>query len=101
MRLTQHQITTFKRVGEEVFGPDAQLYLFGSRVDERRAGGDIDLYVVGFDRPTEQQIEAKLRFLSKVKLSIGDQRIDLVFSPAPGQSFLPIHQQAEKTGVLL
>jgi uncharacterized protein len=101
MRLTQHQIVTLKRVCSEIFGSEARLYLFGSRVDDRRAGGDIDLYLVGFDRSVGQQLEAKLRFLTKVKLALGERRIDLVFAPAQGQPQLPIHLQAEQTGVLL
>lgn len=101
MRLTTRQIETFKHVAGEIFGPRARLMLFGSRVDERRSGGDIDLYVVGFNGSLQQQVEAKLRFLSRIKLELGEQRIDVVFSPTEGQSRLPIHEFAEQTGVFL
>lgn len=101
MRLTSRQIATFKRLAEETFGPQARLMLFGSRVDDQRLGGDIDLYVVGFNGSIQQQVDAKLRFLVKSKLELGEQRIDLVFSPGEGQERLPIHQVAERTGVLL
>ncbi len=101
MRLTQFQIATLKQVAGEVFGSEIQLYLFGSRVDDQRAGGDIDLYVVGFNRSIEQQVDAKISFLAKVKMVLGEQRVDLVFAPQEGQPHLPIHQQAELTGVLL
>ncbi|MEA2107977.1 MAG: nucleotidyltransferase domain-containing protein [Pseudomonadota bacterium] len=95
------QIDVFKRLSREVFGLEAHLLLFGSRVDEQRRGGDIDLYVTGFDRPAKQQLDARLRFLSRAKLELGEQRIDLVFAPAPGQSYAPIHLVAESTGVCL
>ncbi|MDP1659470.1 MAG: hypothetical protein Q8L73_09005 [Methylotenera sp.] len=49
---------------------------FGSRVDDTRKGGDIDLYIV-----TDQQSrlgEKRIDFLAQIKHKIGDQRIDLV-----------------------
>lgn len=101
MRLTQQQIEVLKRVGQEVFGAVPDLKLFGSRVDDNQSGGDIDLYVTGFNRSVEHQLDAKLAFLVKVKQEIGEQRIDLIFAPLPGQDFLPIQQIAEQTGILL
>ncbi len=101
MRLTQHQIAVFKELSTEIFGTQAQLYLFGSRVDEQKAGGDIDLYITGFNGELKDQIDAKIRFLAKAKLSIGEQRIDIVFAPQPGTNHAPIHHMAEQTGVLL
>ena len=101
MRLTQHQIDVLKRSAADVFGPATRLYLFGSRADDRSAGGDIDLFVTGYDQSGDRRLDAKLRFLVRVKKEIGEQRIDLVFAPLPGQSPLPIHRIAEKTGVEL
>ena len=101
MRLTPRQIEVLKEVGAEVFGPHARLYLFGSRLDEARRGGDIDLYVTGFARPVAEQLDAKLRFLVKAKELLGEQRIDVVFAAGPAESLTPIQQMAEKTGVPL
>jgi predicted nucleotidyltransferase len=101
MRLTPMQIQILKKAFNEVFGTDASLMLFGSRVDDNRHGGDIDLYVTGFDQSIEKQLKAKLKFLAKVKQQIGEQRIDLVFSQSSDQPVMPIHKIAEKTGVEL
>ena len=101
MRLTYRQVQVLKRTAHEVFGPEVGLILFGSRVDDSLSGGDIDLYVAGFDQPVAQQLDAKLHFLVKVKREIGEQRIDLIFSPRPGQLSLPIQRIAEQTGILL
>jgi hypothetical protein len=98
MRLTPHQITVFKSVAAEVFGSGAQVALFGSRADDMRRGGDIDLYISGVVFPFQEQVDAKLRFLVKAKQQIGDQRIDVVIAPSPGQAVLPIHQIAQQTG---
>lgn len=101
MRLTPIQIQILKNASNEVFGSNASLMLFGSRVDDNRHGGDIDLYVTGFDQSIEKQLMAKLKFLAKVKQQIGEQRIDLVFSQTSDQPVMPIHKIAEKTGVKL
>jgi predicted nucleotidyltransferase len=45
MRLTSYQETIIKKLTAEIFGSDARLMLFGSRVDDTKKGGDIDLYI--------------------------------------------------------
>ena len=75
MRLTQFQVEILKCTAGEISGPESGLVLFGSRVDDSLSGGDIDLYVTGFNRSIEQRLDAKLRFLVKVKQKIGEQRI--------------------------
>ncbi len=101
MRLTTLQIQSIKQVAAEVLGDQARLMLFGSRVDDTRRGGDIDLYVAAPVLPPQAQTQAKLEFLVKLKRQIGEQRIDLVFAPAPGQPQWPIHAIAQQTGIPL
>ena len=45
MRLTAEQAETIRRATAEIFGPDARVRLFGSRLDDAACGGDIDLLV--------------------------------------------------------
>ena len=45
MRLNPDQIEAIKQETEHFFGADAQVWLFGSRVDDMAKGGDIDLYI--------------------------------------------------------
>lgn len=101
MRLSRTQIDNLKRIAAEVFGPQAGLMVFGSRADDTRRGGDIDLYVTGVDEPIGKLLDEKLLFLVKAKQALGDQRIDVVFAPAPNQTRLPIHREAERTGIPL
>ena len=61
MRLNQHQIEALKRLGTEIFGEQAKLMLFGSRADDSRRGGDIDLYVVGIDLKQDQLSDSKIQ----------------------------------------
>ena len=71
MRLNSETVQVLQKIFLQVFGK-GELYLFGSRVDDARKGGDIDLYLVvdNWDRMGEKRIE----FLAQVKRQIGDQR---------------------------
>lgn len=62
------------------FGADAQVLLFGSRTDDARRGGDIDLYVETDLAPADAN-RAKLLTIADIQLAIGEQKIDLVVSP--------------------
>jgi len=45
MRLSVAETASIKKIIAEVFGDDAEVRLFGSRVDDSKRGGDVDLYV--------------------------------------------------------
>ena len=45
MRLSKKELETIKNSIKDTFG-DAVVYLFGSRVDDSKTGGDIDLYII-------------------------------------------------------
>ena len=50
MRLSASQIESIRQATRQNFGTGASLWLFGSRVDDTRRGGDVDLYV----EPTQE-----------------------------------------------
>lgn len=50
MRLTEDEQASIKRIIASVFGADAAVWLFGSRTDDSKRGGDVDLYVVPVQR---------------------------------------------------
>lgn len=85
----------------EFFGERASVFLFGSRLDDTRRGGDIDLFVTVPEFSLQRKLDAKLRFLVAIKRKLGDRRIDVVFAPGDGEEVLPIHRIAKETGVRL
>lgn len=101
MRLTQSEITAIKRTATEIFGPEANIWLFGSRTDEQRRGGDIDLLIENIEPDWDKIALAKARFLARLKTRIGDRRVDLVVNPREGDQSRPITQAAHRTGVRL
>jgi predicted nucleotidyltransferase len=50
MRLKPAEIAFIKATVAEHFGADARVRLFGSRVDDAKRGGDVDLYVEPVER---------------------------------------------------
>jgi predicted nucleotidyltransferase len=101
VRLTSHQVQNIKLTAQEVFGPDVVVYLFGSRTDESRRGGDIDLYIDTPLSDPDEAARAKIRFLSRLKQKMGDQRIDLVLNESDETNPPPIVQSARGTGIRL
>jgi predicted nucleotidyltransferase len=77
MRLTQGELETIKQVFLEVF-ENGEIYLFGSRLDDSKRGGDIDLFIKTAHK--NKILDKKISFLSLLKQKIGDQKIDVVIS---------------------
>ncbi len=55
-----------------------KLYLFGSRLDDNKKGGDIDLLLVVESNNFEKIASNKHRILVDLKKNLEDQRVDLV-----------------------
>lgn len=45
MRLKPKEIQAIKKAAKKQFGAGAKIFLFGSREDDSKKGGDIDLYI--------------------------------------------------------
>ena len=56
----------------------AKVYLFGSRLDDKRKGGDIDLFIQSPEHNL-LTLRNKIQFLIDLKARIGDRKIDVVF----------------------
>jgi len=99
MRLTDTEVAAIKECATVVFGRDAEIRLFGSRADDRRRGGDIDLHVVAHD-PERVGLENEIRFLVMLKDRIGDQKIDVIVR-GPSEIPCTIDRIALDTGIPL
>lgn len=95
MRLTAFEIDAIKQTAQEVFGSAAEIYLFGSRVNDEKKGGDIDLYIKTQDG---NDLAHKIKFQVLLEQKIGEQKIDVILAVDKNR---PIEQQAINTGVLL
>lgn len=62
---------------------DAQIYLFGSRVNDAAKGGDIDLLVLS----TRINLMAKLDILAQLHRKLGERKIDIAVYPDTTRAF--------------
>ena len=96
VRLSNKEIKAIKETAKDIFGKKTLIYVFGSRTNINRKGGDIDLLIIPENK--ENFFEKKLNFLAKLKTKIGEQKIDVIIS---GYDSKTIEDIARKTGVLL
>ena len=81
MRLRNNEIAAIKEVTREVFGDNATIGLFGSRKDNNKKGGDIDLFIqCNCHISREELYQRKIKFLVLLKNIIGDQKIDVLIN---------------------
>lgn len=99
MRLSQEQAAAIRQTATEVFGDDVGVWLFGSRVDDSKRGGDVDLLLSPVALDARQQLLHKIRFLSRLERRLGERKVDVVIE-APGDT-RPIVRIAHQTGVRL
>jgi uncharacterized protein len=93
MRLKTEEVLAIKNTFAE-YDANALVYLFGSRTDDSKKGGDIDLLVLS------QTITPRLKREIKIKLfdKIGEQKIDILLAK---NEDLPFVRIAKQQGVLL
>jgi predicted nucleotidyltransferase len=99
MRLSPNQIESIRSAATATFGKGTAVWLFGSRVDDAKKGGDIDLLVLPGLLPTEQPFAKKIRMLTLLERDLGERKIDLIIE-LPGDP-RPIVSVAHTTGVQL
>jgi uncharacterized protein len=99
MRLTDHEVESICRLFRDYFGEGAHLWLFGSRVDDTKRGGDIDLYIESPEHGADMLFHAKIEYVSALERAIGERHIDVIIRSEGIE--LPIYQIARKTGIQL
>jgi len=70
MRLDKNQLKALKHALKEV---DGEVFLFGSRVDDDKRGGDIDILVFSENNPFKLSRQISIDFFSEC-----EEKIDVV-----------------------
>ena len=96
MRLSNEEIKHIKEQTKAIFGPEANVYLFGSRTDDHKKGGDIDLLIEPGNLYDETLQVVRLK--TKLHVCLGLQQIDVVVARDPNRL---IEQEAAKTKICL
>lgn len=99
MRLSPSQIETICSTARQLLGANAQVTLFGSRVDDSSKGGDVDL-LVEVPEPIEEPALISARMASRLSRAMDGRKVDVVLK-APNLMSQPIHHIAKQSGILL
>jgi predicted nucleotidyltransferase len=76
MRLSNLEIDTIKKeISLHLEG--AEIYLFGSRLDNSKKGGDIDILVKVSQKPS---LELQSKIYWNICEVIGEQKIDIIYN---------------------
>jgi predicted nucleotidyltransferase len=117
MRLSTDQIQAIRQAATAAFGQGTAVWLFGSRVDDAKKGGDIDLLVcpqapayghAAQATPTTNATNTakpqpafmqKVKMLTLLEQALGERKIDIVVEHPQDQR--PIVEVAHTTGIRL
>ncbi len=85
MRISNKEIASIIQALTPHITEPSTLYLYGSRVDDERHGGDIDLLVLTSKNECDKLMIKKHIMLCDIKEKIGDQKIDLTIANKDGK----------------
>ncbi|MEO5327907.1 MAG: nucleotidyltransferase domain-containing protein [Magnetococcus sp. THC-1_WYH] len=102
MRLTTQDLQAIEEAARDFFAPGSTVRLFGSRLDDQRRGGDIDLLI---EPPTammpHDQVAQRNGFLARLYRRLGEQKIDVLIVSAGEPDERPIIQTARRMGQVI
>ncbi len=99
MRLTSSQIKMIRNTAQVVFGDIVRVTLFGSRVDDRAKGGDVDL-MVEVPNIIDEPALLSATVASRISHAMNGRKVDVILK-APNLKTQPIHEIATRNGVIL
>jgi len=93
MRLNQQEINAIKQ-SVQALDTHAKIYLFGSRVDINKKGGDIDLLIFSQVLDYNDKLQIKRRLFEQIE----EQKVDIIIAKDTTDPFVQI---AFEQGILL
>ncbi len=99
MRLTEKQVQIIKSHFASIFDQNTTIHLFGSRTDDQKKGGDIDLLIKS-NLKIEQPAKKCAELVAKIQMSLGEQKIDVITIDSD-TILTPFHQQALNEAIAL
>jgi len=99
MRLSEFEIECITNLAMRHFGKDVRVFLFGSRTEDQKRGGDIDLFISNLNNEP-LKMRSKINFITDLILRIGDQKIDVVLD-SPYKKNSGFFKTIYRTGIQL
>ncbi|CAO5673507.1 MAG: hypothetical protein CNLJKLNK_01140 [Holosporales bacterium] len=101
IRLSDHDVNSITESFKINFLKEDHLWLFGSRTNLLKKGGDIDLYIETCAVSIKESLNMKARFITHVEKSIGEQKIDIILNLLHFPYDLQIYTIAKTEGIKL
>ncbi len=103
MRISPQQTETIKIFTHRHFGEDAEVWLFGSRVNNEKRGGDYDFLIETSINQPDIIIEHKITMIAELQSTpnFEDEKIDLIVKRRNSSFDMPIYGVAKKEGIRL
>ena len=102
MRLDDKTIKTIKRFGLFYFGSNAKIYIFGSRVDDFKKGGDIDIYIeTDLAVNSSELFNLESSYWVSLQKALGERKIDIIVNDINFNKNNYIYEIAKKTGITI
>jgi len=99
MRLEISQIQAIKKALNRVLNAPYKVWIFGSRADAQKKGGDIDLFIET-DIVISNHAEMICRIYGALIMALGDRKIDILLKDSQTET-LPIFEIAKQYGKVL
>jgi len=99
MRLSPESIAIIIETVKARLGDEAQVRLFGSRLDDSAKGGDIDLHV-SVNKPVSDWVWEAAQLAARLERLLDGRKVDVRLIDASQQA-LPIDRIAMQEGILL
>jgi len=96
MRLSDDHSQGIRRIVAEHAGAKAEVKLFGSRIDDARRGGDVDLLVT-LPEPVANPAMLAARLSARTTRLMEGRDVDVVLS-APNLRRTTVHETADREG---
>ncbi len=101
MRLKQKERDAIAQAAHEVFAQGATVFLFGSRVDDAKRGGDIDILIETPHPLTPAElVERRTRYVARLYRALEEQRIDVLITTHGEPDPRTEVAKARRTGIL-
>ena len=100
MRLTEFEKEIIINCTKNTFGEKSRVIVFGSRTNDNKKGGDIDLLVIpGIQASSKETLRKKIQLLIEIENRLGEQSIDILIKyPKDNRKIITT---ASKTGTAI
>ncbi len=101
MRITADQLKIVKDLTRSYSGEDARLWLYGSRVDDEKKGGDYDFLIETSLTNPDEIISRKIDMITQLLSSepFEDEKIDIIVKRQQSSFDMPIYHIAKQEGM--